>query len=397
MRPISAGSLTAGLLLLLVVACGGEPGADAPSVTVRDSAGIRIVENSGPVWGEGEAWAVESEPEWVVGYEEELLLSGVQVVDVHPDGRVSVAHGSVPEVVVLSPDGSMLTRIGRRGEGPGEFEEILAAYWMPGDTLMAIDWGANRLSFFSPDGALLRTAMGSSSPRGVLDDGTLVFGDWILGEVREDRVAESRLTTMSNDLDDERDLGRIATAECTGTSTTTCPLDSFGAFGPIGVGADRIVHGFGREYVIRSYDPQAGLVQIARLDREPVPVDGAMIERYREHWVESGEDPERLEQSFERRGGPPDALPHFMRVVVDRAGFSWLQENEMISDAFELSGPYPRPTVRWGVFDPEGAFLGRVEIPARLEVQAIGPDYLIGIYRDEYDVETIRRYRLDRG
>jgi len=402
MRPISAGSLTAGLLLLLVVACGGEPGADAPSVTVRDSAGIRIVENSGPVWGEGEAWAVESEPEWVVGYEEELLLSGVAHLDTHPDGRVAVAHGSAAEILLLGPDGSLLNRMGRSGEGPGEFERVGMTLWMPGDTILAFDWAAGRFSYFMASGEFVRSVrvptemLEAQDPNltAALADGTLVFNSWIPG-MREDRIAESHLVASSSSLGDPRILGRVPTVACLGESDETCPIDSFGPIGIVAAGGGEVVHGFASDYSVRVFDPSGGLHKMIRLNRDPIPIDEEMLGRFREHVGENNF--EWIENVLERRGGPPPALPHFKRIVVDDGGFIWLEESATPSSTFTGRGPYPTETFSWGIFDPDGLFLGRVEVPSRLEVHAIGPDYLIGIYRDEYDVETIRRYRLDRG
>jgi hypothetical protein len=37
-----------------------------------------------------------------------------------------------------------------------------------------------------------------------------------------------------------------------------------------------------------------------------------------------------------------------------------------------------------------------MELPARLQVSDIGSDYVLGIWRNEDDVQFIRRYRLER-
>ena len=48
------------------------------------------------------------------------------------------------------------------------------------------------------------------------------------------------------------------------------------------------------------------------------------------------------------------------------------------------------------VFSIEGLLLGSVALPAGFEIHEIGPDYLLGIWRDELDVEYIRVYSLGR-
>lgn len=45
-------------------------------VTIRDSAGIRIVENHAPVWGPDDFWTVDPEPELVLGGLGHLRIPG---------------------------------------------------------------------------------------------------------------------------------------------------------------------------------------------------------------------------------------------------------------------------------------------------------------------------------
>ena len=45
---------------------------------------------------------------------------------------------------------------------------------------------------------------------------------------------------------------------------------------------------------------------------------------------------------------------------------------------------------------PGGAWLGGVEIPAGFAVMEIGMDFVLGVYRDELDVEHPQMLRLYR-
>ena len=55
-------------LLAATAACDRPETAGQPSaVTIRDSAGIQIVENQAPQWDEGTAWTVASEPAIAIG------------------------------------------------------------------------------------------------------------------------------------------------------------------------------------------------------------------------------------------------------------------------------------------------------------------------------------------
>jgi hypothetical protein len=51
---------------------------------------------------------------------------------------------------------------------------------------------------------------------------------------------------------------------------------------------------------------------------------------------------------------------------------------------------------RWTVFDPEGRMLGTVATPARFRVFSIGTDYVLGVWRDDMDVEHVRLFTLEK-
>ena len=49
------------------------------------------------------------------------------------------------------------------------------------------------------------------------------------------------------------------------------------------------------------------------------------------------------------------------------------------------------------IFDPDGRVLGRLETPVGLEVFEVGADYVLGRYRDDFDVEFVQLWDLSRN
>lgn len=82
----------------------------------------------------------------------------------------------------------------------------------------------------------------------------------------------------------------------------------------------------------------------------------------------------------------PDVVPAFERVVFDGAGFIWVER-------FRADDSAPRD---WIVFDASGRVIGRIEVPARLVIEYIGPDHVLARWRDDLDVEHAGRFRLAR-
>lgn len=70
-------------------------------------------------------------------------------------GRVYVAGISVSQIWVFAPDGSFLRRIGRRGEGPGEFLLIQGAIGVDDGVFSVLDPGRGVIVTYDWTGALL--------------------------------------------------------------------------------------------------------------------------------------------------------------------------------------------------------------------------------------------------
>lgn len=82
-----------------------------------------------------------------------LSFSRIADVAIGPDGNVYVAQSSDAEITVLSQAGELVDRIGRRGQGPGEFLSPSMIGWFA-DTLWVYDTGQRRLTRFVESGLL---------------------------------------------------------------------------------------------------------------------------------------------------------------------------------------------------------------------------------------------------
>jgi hypothetical protein len=51
---------------------------------------------------------------------------------------------------------------------------------------------------------------------------------------------------------------------------------------------------------------------------------------------------------------------------------------------------------RWDVFTPEGVWLGSVNTPNRFTIHQIANDFVLGVWRDDSDIEYIRMFNLVR-
>lgn len=400
--PWTAGACWA--LGMLLAACGER--ADGPASVARDSAGVRIVRSDRPAWPDGAGWTVGDAPVLDVGVVEgdaAYQLDGVRSVARLAGGRIAVANGGSGDVRIFGPDGRHQRTLGRRGAGPGEFQRLAWVGAAAGDTLLAWDSEARRLTIFAPGGSFVRTVTPEGiegmhpSVRGLLADGTILStggfsaDGFRMGERRE-TVAYHRFGA------DGRARGGLGPYP--GWETFAMEADGLLLQDPVVFGREGIVRPAGGEvlvadndrYEIRFLAPDGALRRIVRRAHEPVRVRDADVEAY---FAVRDEDiaglpaaqaaglrrlRARQREVFPRR----ETLPAFADARVDAAGSLWVQDFRRPADE--------QP--RWSVFDADGRWLGTVETPAGLEVHQIGPDWILGVQADELEVEHVRVYPL---
>jgi hypothetical protein len=111
-----------------------------------------------------------------------------------------------------------------------------------------------------------------------------------------------------------------------------------------------------------------------------------------------------------RWDGPPiqDTKPPFTELFAGEDGTVWVQLSQ---PGFKTEDPNYDPTepdaipnewhepVVFDVFEEDGRFLGTVRAPTGLVTQWTTPiftkDWVLGVLRDEYDVETVVRFRVE--
>ena len=106
-------------------------------------------------------------------------------------------------------------------------------------------------------------------------------------------------------------------------------------------------------------------------------------------WLGPNQSQER--QDIVARMPVPDTKPAYSSLHVDSEGNVWAEEYRQGWWAF--TDNYPRS---WTVFNPQGEWLGAVRLPPRFTVYQIGSDYILGLTRDETEVERVQVLRLNK-
>lgn len=166
---------------ILIALTGCRPATPIDSTTIRDSAGVRIVESHRPA-APGSI-TIDSTPTVDIGGEhagaESEFVSMIASAHRFPDGRIVASGWATTTFKMFDSTGMWIRNVGRKGSGPGEFEGLGWVYPSRGDTLVTFEPG--RLQWFNSAGTFLRfqtptarIGVGGGWIRAVFDDGSML-------------------------------------------------------------------------------------------------------------------------------------------------------------------------------------------------------------------------------
>ena len=152
------------LVALILCACSGE---GKWMGTVRDSAGVTIVENTlESIWSVSDQWTLEEELRiGAIEGDPDYQFGAIGFIAVDSRDRLFVMDAMAQHIKVFSPEGRYEQTIGGPGAGPGELGQGAITLFMgPGDTLLVPDLGNQRINRYAPDGTSLGSFRLDRSP-----------------------------------------------------------------------------------------------------------------------------------------------------------------------------------------------------------------------------------------
>jgi hypothetical protein len=384
--------LATGLLALTSACDRPATEADPDPVSVVDSAGVREV--SFPTLADLDVEERIVHERFELGVREGTELFRVVSARLLPGGTLVVGNAGTHEILRVDEAGELFGRLGRQGEGPGEFSDITTL--MPGsaDTLVVYDVRLGRLTTFDEVGNLVGTRE-MNPPSRVVDlepltldpDGRVlsVFGD-------------ARFFAASGTRRDTTPLLVIDTASR--ADTLGFWPNAEWAFGSFDGGSMRLPVGFGRALFASGRDGRALLGSSDALDVVLLDMAGDTLVRIRQtepNRTVPAEDlarwrserladvpEERAERIREVMADAPyhETYPAFEGLLLDADGRIWIGH----------APPWGAAEKTWTVFGTDARPAWTLALPASAEVLDARGSRVVVLHRDEFGVEIIRVY-----
>lgn len=388
-EPMRLPSITCVLLAVVLVGCEGDT---APSVTVTDSAGVRITLSPDVPTRFAE---VDPQPLLSLGGPDAsgpTQFFRIQNIYVDPQGRLWVADGQSSELRIFESDGALWKTRGGRGEGPGEFLQIRLLGSFSGDSVLVADGANGRITVFDPEGEFVRTerlpsgddplprAFDVFHDRSVLGQVPRLLASASLadGQILGDTVRLVRVD-LENGTQQHQALAPGPLWLWTGRSQVPIPFTANASFAVLEESVHLVAGGAFRVRVFEG----GRLIEMYGVVREPNAVSEADVAGYRvmteEYIPEARRDDYWSALNHRAR---PTILPAYYRVLVAADGNLWAQVYSS-----DFSGA-------WDVFGRDRTLLGQVETPEGFIPMSILREKWAGVWRDSLGVEHVRVYRI---
>ena len=404
-------------LASLHLACGeisDSPGAAGPVVEteiIGDTTVVRTV--SGSVW-KGNATLV---PEVAVGEldgPEEYLFGSVRAITVDDDHNVYVLDDQAGNVRVFDSSGTYVTTLGRKGEGPGEFQVPIGVAISNGRVLVR-DPANGRVQLFDLETWEVEEWKYTPSPYFMstplfTDDQGRVYVDISDEEIRFIVMGSDGAhidTVLPPDAPPGFDDGECAlhseseTADgrwvSFGATVPFCPR-WYWTLHPTG----HFLSGLSTAYRI-DLEQDSGVLRIER-NHTPVAVSDGERDHHRQRILRRMR---RFDADWSWDGpGIPDHKPPFRRIRAGTDGRIWVrlwtEGRQVANENHDPSDPESAPytwvePLRYDVFEADGTYLGAVEMPEGFSLAAppvFGRSFVWAVERGDLDVQRVRRYRI---
>jgi hypothetical protein len=345
--------------------------------TVENRDGVAIVENAGkPVY---ENSILRLHEEISIGKAEgaeEYLFSSINGYDVDQEDNVYIIDGSAAQIRVFDRQGRFLRTIGKKGQGPGEFQYPLFIQISNQEEIFIFDVFVNKLQRFSKAGLFINAVLSRVPGINLIkvdSEGRMIGSRGGLEPIggRELKILNSEGNLLMDIAKAEPDLTKRDIREFDIGKPRLCFSVSR---------KDHIYWGFPDRYEIKVVDASGKLLKIIRNQSKRIDI--------------SVEDKAVFEKNYVvelKRGWKlvfRDQFPFFDDISLD-------DQERLFVRTYEKAEGSPERFF-YDIFNPEGKYLAKIPIAANLNSRSVWKNGKL--YTRETDpegFEKITRYRVE--
>ena len=358
---------------------------------------------TGPIQEEGAAALITLEEVFRLGDEsagDTILFGPITQIVVNRDGELLVLESPrSPLVLVFESDGTYLSQVGGRGEGPGEYRYLSGVVIGAADSVYLWEIVTNRILVYDPDDfSYVRSIE-------VRNDGEKQF-NMIIGAVEDGWIMTKSLSSflesddgsMTINNDRHYELIKVNRDGSYGTDILGT-VDEYEMIYNLQEGGgmnfiwtpfgrspswavdhdDMLYYGWSDEIEIITVSTDGSTRDTIRHEHEPVPItDSEMAEAMPE---------ESLFRELVEAREPHETKPAFQAFLVDEMSRIWIR----------LSSPEDAVRAEWLILSQESRAVGRTTLPATVDLEVIRGGFAYGTHQGDGDAPMVVVYKIQDG
>jgi hypothetical protein len=355
-------------------------------------------------------WSLASAPTVEIGTDEQPGRELFRVTGAMraADGSLIVASAGTSDIRMFARDGSWLRRIGRAGDGPGDFKSPIGVLACGGDSIAVLQQG--RITLLTASGNFARVITLPLGRNGATSATPVSIGPascdeslWLRRRalpIDTSGMLEQEYSLLRLDRAGEHEVlsfpGQVRFRTTVGGSPAMVripfwPEPSWTAWNNVTYwtsGADSIVR-VRRDTAAWAEWPWAGdRPEITSAER--AQYDATRAELLREDMRYSGSVLEWAQ--LPKR---PESRPSVSRMLSHDGEFLWLRPYPSGTDGLGINALLPAPErERWTILDARGGTVARIDVPSAFNITQVRRKEVVGIWKDSEGVETVRVYAL---
>ena len=419
MLPAASGALA--LVLCAACADSGPAAAPATGVVVTDSADIEFVDVAAAVVDTLPQWTFSAEPMLTIGKttgEDPYLFARIQDAFRLRSGETVVLEGFDFEFRIFDSNGLFRGSFGGRGEGPGEFGEVVGLRERTEGGIVVADNRLRRVTLFDDQGVVstIRSTVCPADGWYYNDVSLCYFGGFTgdgavfwygsrrareLPRIDEGTVQRTPggtlfLALASGDstlvVDSVSARGNVRIVQSlNGTPALWSIPEIFAPEGHWAFGPRSVALGESSGFEIRLRDSSGELRRVLRVEREPEFVTSADIDSIKAlTGTPASISPKELTLQYLDEVPTGGQIPFFSELRFDDAGRLW------VADYVPPRVLLVPDTTWWTVFDQDALPLARVATGRSDNILELGEDHILLRETDEMDVQRVAMYRIER-
>jgi hypothetical protein len=356
--------------IFLLISC-GQSASDWKG-HIEEKNGMAIVNNPEEPLYQEPLFTLEEELSIGGGDErEEYIFMEINSIAIDDHSNIFVLDRRAAHIKVFDSTGAFLRRIGRRGQGPGEYQNPITMFLTHDQKIVVEDFISRRLSFYSLEGKHLKD---------------LSFGHMLLGKIDMDQAGcfYAMTTEYYVPTEDGIQIGqylikkfdsRLDYLYTLAASSVPQQMDHFMYYFMLMFDINNdgnVIVGNGQDYILDIFDSEGSLIRRIKKEYSPVKVTPEAVKEQKESML------------YELKTQVPTYHSAYR-------SFRWSEDDRLYVRTWEKATD--GSTYVYDVFDSEGRFIAKM--PLSVGPWTLKNNKLYTISEDETGYHSVKRYKVN--